>query len=63
MFRKIPDIQRDRNVYVDLGQTYLALKVKLVKGRGFDITIQQKRKWCTKKILFSLEQAMMTWNS
>ena len=26
----------DRNVYVDLRQTYLALKIKLVKGRGFD---------------------------
>ena len=30
------DIQTDRNVYVDLRQTYLALKIKLVKGRGFD---------------------------
>ena len=28
--------QTDRNVYVDLQQTYLALKIKLVKGRGFD---------------------------
>ena len=28
--------QTDRNVYVDLRQTYLALKIKLVKGRGFD---------------------------
>ena len=26
----------DRNVYVDLRQTYLALKIKLVEGRGFD---------------------------
>ena len=28
--------QTDRNVYVDLRQTYLALKNKLVKGRGFN---------------------------
>ena len=31
------EFQTDRNVYVDLRQTYLALKIKLVKGRGFDI--------------------------
>ena len=30
------EFQTDRNVYVDLQQTYLALKIKLVKGRGFD---------------------------
>ena len=30
------DFQTDRNVYVDLRQTYLDLKIKLVKGRGFD---------------------------
>ena len=30
------DLQTDRNVYVDLRQTYLALKTKPVKGRGFD---------------------------
>ena len=30
------EFQTDRNVYVDLRQTYLALKIKLVKGRGFD---------------------------
>ena len=30
------EFQTDRNVYVDLRQTYLTLKVKLVKGRGFD---------------------------
>ena len=29
------EIQRDRNCYVDLRQTYLALKVKLVRGRGY----------------------------
>ena len=30
------EFQTDRNVYLDLRQTYLALKIKLVKGRGFD---------------------------
>ena len=30
------EFQTDRNFYVDLRQTYLALKIKLVKGRGFD---------------------------
>ena len=30
------DFQTDRNIYVDLRQTYLALKNKLVEGRGFD---------------------------
>ena len=30
------EFQTDLNVYVDLRQTYLALKIKLVTGRGFD---------------------------
>ena len=30
------EFQTDRNVYVDLPQTYLALKIKLVTGRGSD---------------------------
>ena len=30
------EFQTDRNYYVDLQQSYLALKVKLVKGRGYD---------------------------
>ena len=30
------EFQTDRNYYVDLGQTYLALKLKLVKGRGYE---------------------------
>ena len=29
--------QTDRNVYVDLRQTYVALIIKLVQRRGFDI--------------------------
>ena len=31
------EFQRDRNLHVDWRQTYLALKIKLIKGRGFDI--------------------------
>ena len=39
------EFQIDRNVCVDLRQTYLALKIKLVKGRGFDIyKTTEKRK-------------------
>ena len=38
------EFQTDRNVYVDLRQTYLALKIKLVKGRGFDIYKTTKKK-------------------
>ena len=30
------DFQRDRVFYVDLRQTYLALKLKLVRGRGYE---------------------------
>ena len=30
------EFQTDRNYYVDLRQTYLALKLKLVRGRGFE---------------------------
>ena len=30
------DFQTERKYYVDLRQTYLALKLKLVKGRGYD---------------------------
>ena len=38
------DFQTDRNVYVDLRQTYLALKVKLVKRRGFDTHKTREKK-------------------
>ena len=31
------EVQTDRNVYVYLRQTYLALKLKLINPRGFDI--------------------------
>ena len=30
------EFQTNRNVYIDLRQTYLALKIKLVKGRDID---------------------------
>ena len=30
------EFQTDRNYYVDLRQTYLALKLKLVKGRDYE---------------------------
>ena len=30
------EFQTDRNYYVDLRQTYLALKMKLVRGRGYE---------------------------
>ena len=30
------DFQTDRNFYVDLRQSFLALKLKIVKGRGYD---------------------------
>ena len=35
------EFQTDRNYYVDLRQSYLALKVKLVKGRGYDTQIER----------------------
>ena len=35
--------QTDRNVYVDLRQTYFAVKYKLLKRRGFDF-LQNNRK-------------------
>ena len=39
------EFQTDRNVYVDLRQTYLALKIKIVEGRGLDTykTIEKKK--------------------
>ena len=39
------EFQTDRNYYVDLRQTYLALKLKLVRGRGYEsyITIEVKK--------------------
>ena len=31
------EFQTDRNYYVDLRQTFLALKLKMIKGRGYEI--------------------------
>ena len=38
------DFQTDRNIYVVLRQTFLAIKIKLVKGRGFDTYKTTKKK-------------------
>ena len=56
------EFQTDRNVYVDLRQTYLALKIKLVKGRGFDSYKTTEKKRSTKKTLFLLKQVTLTLN-
>ena len=37
------ELQTDRNYYVDLRQSFLALKLKFVKGRGYD-TYESKEK-------------------
>ena len=36
--------QTDRNYYVDLGQSFLALKLKFVKRRGYDTYESKERK-------------------
>ena len=49
-------VQTDRNV--DLRSSFLPLKLKFVKGRGYD-TYESKEKISTKmSLLFSLKQAM-----
>ena len=37
------EFRKDRNYYVDLRQSFLALKLKFMKGRGYD-TYQSKEK-------------------
>ena len=37
------EFQKDRNYYVDLRQSFLSLKLKFVKGRGYD-TYESKQK-------------------
>ena len=49
------EFQTDRNYYVDLGQSFLALELKFVKGRGYD-TYESKEKKGHKDD--SLKQAM-----
>ena len=56
------EFQTDRNVYVNLRRTYLALKIKLAKGWGFDTYKTTKREQSTKKALFLLKQVTMTLN-
>ena len=36
------EFQMDRNCYVDLTQTFLALELKLVRGRGYETYIPKK---------------------
>ena len=43
------EIQTDRNYYVDLRQTYLALKLKLVRGRGYETYYNKEVKNSIKK--------------
>ena len=38
------EFQTDRNYYVDLRQTYLALKLKLFRGRGYETYITKEVK-------------------
>ena len=54
------EFQRDRNYYVDLRQSFLALKLKFVNGRGYDsYESKKKRKRSTEmSLLFLLKQAM-----
>ena len=53
------EFQTDRNYYVDLRQSFLALELKVVKGRGYDTYESKEKKKSTKmSLLFILEQAM-----
>ena len=52
------EFQTDRNYYVDLRQSALALKLKFVKGRGDDIYGSKEKKSTKMILLFLLEQAM-----
>ena len=38
------EIQTDRNYYVDLRQSFLALKLKFVRGRGYDTYDSEEKK-------------------
>ena len=38
------EFQTDRNYYVDLRQTFLALKLKFVKRRGYDTSESKEKK-------------------
>ena len=47
------DFRTDRNNYVDLRQTYLVLKLKLFKGRGFDTYKATEKKEHKKDTVFT----------
>ena len=48
-------LQTDLKYYVDLRQSFLALKLKFVKGRGYDIYESKEKKRRTKMIVVSTE--------
>ena len=46
--------QTDRNYYVDLRQSFLALKLKFVKGRGYDkYEIKKKKEHKEESVVFT----------
>ena len=47
--------QTDRNFYVDLRQSFLALKLKFVKGRGYDTyeSKEKKREYKDESVVFT----------
>ena len=55
------DFQTDRSYYVDLRQSSLALKLKFVKGPGYDTYESKEKKRSTKmNLLFPLKQEQIT---
>ena len=56
------EFQTDHNVYVDLRKTYLTLKIKLVKGHGFDTYKTTKKKKEHKEETVFFKQVTMTLN-
>ena len=55
------EFQRDRNWYVYLRRSFLALKLKFVRGRGYDTHESKEKKRSTKmSLLFSLKQEQVT---
>ena len=55
------EFQTDRNYYVDLRPSFLALKLKFVKGRGYDTyESKEKKKEHKDESVFLLKQAMTT---
>ena len=54
------EFQTDRNYYVDLRQSFLALKLKFVKGRGYDAYESKEKRSTKMSLLFSLKQEQMT---